>query len=494
MARKLGFASRLVPRFGLLWIFAAMLLCISGAGWWKFHRDLYVEERVVVEALKASGGKVACHHRDFGYFVGSSEEEGTDVPWDAPFQKPILMIVVEGAPSSAARDAALRLPRLKAYSETRPRHRVPPFRPDDWRGIEAFLGRELPALPDATLELALLDEPLPEGEPVTASETQRVSAEIYAGWRNPEAIPPRRLVVSETTYVAASPSVVEHPLRVDLFAPGCVLRYARNPRYGGSESVFQKLDDGLYGYKREASVRWRRQSRRDNLDAPLFRRFPDDDFPYMAPDFDSNGIVVSWIREGAPSFEFRRIARIDEVRYRIDFAPFEVPYDPSLDIGFGPPPTIQEWSCVLRSDLDWVPERSRLVQTQSFPGQPASRSERRLVQRFTREGKYVTLSERLSSGRTGSATAPRSPEVLHARYVTELDPAYHERAFNPLALDPDPWPAPRELPWLPWHRTTFVLGCALGLFLVGRKLMPREKSPVSADPEMAGDGESPPTD
>lgn len=64
MSRLAGF---LVPRFGVAWLLVAMLFLISAAGWWKFHRDLYVEEQAAVEVVKRSWAKIAVHRIDFQF-------------------------------------------------------------------------------------------------------------------------------------------------------------------------------------------------------------------------------------------------------------------------------------------------------------------------------------------------------------------------------------------------------------------------------------------
>lgn len=453
-----------------------MLLVVSAAGWWTFHRDLYVEEREVVEALKSSGQKVAFHHVDRRFFTMASEDEGTEIPWNAPLLEPIRMIYVDGAPSTEARDAALRLPQLTAYGQAS----LPgSTAKDNWRGIEALLRRPLPELPEHALDSARLELPLPEGSPLSESRAKQIAESIQAAWQNPDAVPPRRLVVRETSSEDSITTALpwrDLTVRVDVLEPGRGFSHSVYEGVAADETAALLLDDEVFWFRRSGANPWHRTSRRlhggDLLETTLFRRSPDDEFPYVAADFSGDGIVGRWMADVAPRYEIQQVAKVDDVRYRVDFAPFDVPFDEVRDRGSLGKPRIEQWSLVLRSDLDWAPEESRMVQSKIVQDRPNAleRSERRMAQRFVRVGDYVVLSERVASEERLGAPVLGPPDVTHSRYVTELDPEFDERVFDPLALDPEPWPERRELPWLRWYRVTFAIGCGLGLFLVGRKL------------------------
>jgi hypothetical protein len=341
-------------------------------------------------------------------------------------------------------------------------------------------------LPEWTLTAEDLDDALSAGEEVGAAESKRVAGAIRDAWRDPGAVPPRRLVVSEMKSDSADSffySCGEPMVRLHAIEPGRGLRYAANEGFDRGESATLVLDEEAYGFDRVVD-RWNRKSRYIDHDIPaetwLYREFPDEDFPFFASDFADGFVVRKRMLESDEPYRFDRIARIDDLRYRVDFSPFEVPHDEG--VFYAQPPQIAAWQCIVRSDLDWAPEAFRIVQSLARPGAPGPpvHHERLVRQRLRRVGDYVTLEEWVSRNIVGATPPAKSVGMLYSRYATEIDPELDERVFDPLAFDPEPWPDRRELPWLRWYRVTFVAGCGLGMFLIGRKLSPRRKP--SADP------------
>lgn len=492
MAKKSRLARWITPRFGLRWVFVGMLFLISAAGWWKFHRDLYVEEVAAIEGLLRSGAKVSAQRIDLPNFFPGADKPDLRVPWNAPLLEPFYVIQVDGDPSVEVRDAVLKLPGLRTYRES-----VLPYREysrtengDDNAAIETLLGRPLPALPEAKLSLDVLDEPLPEGTEVEAAEAENIAEQIRTAWRNPDANPPRRLVVSDTTTLGGTPSIGSgDPVRVDLFDAERGFRHTRD-RDDGAEDVWLAIDDSTFGHVRLKNG-WKRHIHRvakagERAESRVFRVYADEDYPYAAADF-SDYSVGRRLRESDEPYRFERIARIDDVRYRVDFLPFEIPPEKiGKMLVMGTISDVDEMSCVLRSDLDWVPEASRIVDASPPGGTSAWRRERTLVQRFRRTGGFVTIEERLTrdteaTGAVAGAIGNRG--TLRTLYVTELDPQFDERIFDPKTLDPEPWPARRELPWLRWYRVTFLLACGLTILSIGQRFWPRRATPT----EDAGD-------
>src|SRR5687768_14648294 len=94
-------------RFGTLSLFATMLLVVSAAGWWKFHRDLYVEEIMVLAELKKEAGGVYFDRLAQGEIVVTrSTQIDDEIPWDAPWINPVSMIWVQGEASESTRARA----------------------------------------------------------------------------------------------------------------------------------------------------------------------------------------------------------------------------------------------------------------------------------------------------------------------------------------------------------------------------------------------------
>jgi hypothetical protein len=225
-------------------------------------------------------------------------------------------------------------------------------------------------------------------------------------------------------------------------------------------------------YSRENGGEWRRRSRSADLqrNGHGFRSFPDDPFPYLAPDFGGFSTVTRAI-EAMPRFEFDRIAKFDDVRYRVDFKPFAAPPEGREAIVHVLDPQVTEWSLVLRSDLNWVPEESKIVQQiQQRHWKSPKRYERQISQRFRREGNHVLLTERTIRSNYGiPPDSPAASPLSNHLYAYDIDPEYDERIFDPSSLDPDAWLARRELPWLRWYRVTFLLGCGLAVALLARR-------------------------
>lgn len=470
--RRSGRFDFLVPRFGTGWLFVAMLLLISVAGWWKFHRDLYVEEVEVIRSLRSSAGKVVVR-RAGSIDVRPAEEEDFDggIPWNAPLLPRVEVLSVEGELKKELRNEAARLPRVKstALRPSPPSAGVRVVQTPGQFDFEAHLNRSLPESPPVTLSIESVSKPLPDGEPVDADEAARISDAIYDAWRDEDAIPSRAFVVCRSVSLQGPP---ESELEVNIVQPNRRLFFCDRDWFqqaaiqsdGISHNYFRNLTDAwsIRGRDAEADVQ-----RHDEV----YRRLPDDPFPYIAPDFYGAQTVQRAIT-AMPQFEFERIAKVDDVRYRIDFRPFAAGRN-ERDLQFNViDPQVTEWSLVLRSDLNWVPEESKMIQRiQQTSWNAPKNNERQISQRFRRDGGYVMLTERAVRGGGGPpGCSIGSPFSLHL-YASEINPEFDERIFDPSSLDQDAWPARRELPWLRWYRVTFLLGCGLAVALVGRRIM-----------------------
>lgn len=469
-----------VPRFGIGWIFVGMLLVISAAGWWKFHRDLYVEEVEVVRSLRKHAGKVTVRRSDLADFPPPAEEDfDRDIPWSAPLSPPIRRIYVEGELPSDVRSAVARLPRLKTLGIEPSRisgvvRIVGTSEPLDF---ETHLGRSLPEFPEPTLSAESESTPLPEGEEVDAEEAARIAAAIYAAWRNENVAPDRFLVVSRSTPIVGGTGAEDV---VHLVEPE--RRYHFYERQGFQRAVHLS-EEVRHDLWRQGGA-WRRDSRDSEAgverDDEVFRRFPYDEFPYLAPDF-FGFLMIARAVDAMPRFDFARVAKIDDVRYRVDFRPFAAPRS-ERDAGSNLiDPQVTEWNFVLRSDLDWAPEESTIVQSiQQSSWNVPKQHERRSSQRYRREGEHVLLTERISRDSSGPPGSLKASELAHHLYAYEMNPEYDERIYDPLSLDSDAWPDRRELPWLRWYRVTFLLGCGLAMALVSRRTMSKREKPGEA--------------
>lgn len=506
MPQRSRLARLLVPRFGTAWLFVGMLLLISAAGWWKFHRDLYVEEVEVLQKLRADGLSVIVRREDSGW--ASTPEDEAAIPWSAALLGPLQSLSIQGKPTTKQRNLALSLPRLSSYGEgptqeqysQELRRMLQEPRPDPF-DVGTFLGTELPQFEEYEIEEERLETPLPNGEPVSERETARIAETVFSAWRRSDAHPERYLERSES---------VDHDDQV-----------VREIRFRSGERAFDHdigtnrvdeeaiyvLEDGVEFLYLGRGGDWKRRRRKLNTNfadfAALHHYFPHDAFPYHGLNL-LNAECVLQTFDAMPRYELERVEKVDDVRYRVDFAPFAVDRIEDPDRSpFAANPKVLSWQCVLRSDLDWAPEEVRYVQQFQFQKQTkVSTRERRMVQRFRREGDKVLLVERLvqdDSVRSEAellaakrllgaeaALAFPPPRRSKMRYATNLEPAVRDRAFDPLSLDPEPWPARRELTWLRWYRVTFLFGCGLAVTLVGRRFMPkRSKSEAPDEPQGA---------
>src|SRR5690349_11713846 len=73
---------RLLPRFGLLTLFAAMLLLVSVAGWAKYHVDLKHEEDALLADLAKAGVGVVFGRSDEDLAVTASGSGDPETTWD----------------------------------------------------------------------------------------------------------------------------------------------------------------------------------------------------------------------------------------------------------------------------------------------------------------------------------------------------------------------------------------------------------------------------
>ncbi|HEV7280097.1 MAG TPA: hypothetical protein VGN57_07790 [Pirellulaceae bacterium] len=454
------------------WLFVGMLLLISAAGWWKFHRDLYVEEIQVIRALRNSGGRISVgRSRALDVRLTQEEDLSGEIPWNAPLLPAVERLYIEGELPDDVRDAAARLPRLK-YLLLEPARTNgiapapvihPPF------DYEAHLGRALPEPPASTLSAESVSTPLPEGEPVDADEAARIADAIYDAWSDEAAVPSRLLVVSRSASLSG-------PTKSQTVAQviGPDRRFLVREQNGVQQA--SDLSNGLRtNFLRGSGGAWRRQSRGADRqeNGHGFRSFPDEPFPYLAPDFGGFSTVTRAI-EAMPRLEFDRIAKIDDARYRVDFAPFAAPMNEHEALINVFDPRVTQWNLVLRSDLDWAPEEVKMVQQIQQTGWKSPRTyERQISQRFRREGDYVLLTERMVRSNYGlPPDSPVGSPLSNHLYAYQIDPQYDERIFDPRSLDSDPWAARRELPWLPWYVVTFLLGCGCAVALLVRRVAP----------------------
>lgn len=445
-------------RFGTLSLVATMLLVVSGAGWWTFHRDLYVEETKALEALQRGGLSVTAERGDG--WINPPEDEAA-IPWYAPLVAPLAKFHVEGDPSCELRDVALRLPRLKTYGEQpslEPRAALPwnsSIGSADW---ESYLGRPLPAFEERRLDLRRLEAPLPSGTPVDDAEAARIAAAIYAAWTNSGATPVRILQRHEDSLHVAKLWDEERGILLQGFG------------YGGRIECV--ADGTLSSYERFGN-RWKRVLRMRDENASCFRdstrNAHNDQFPFHGLSFNFSPIVVRTF-EAQSRYELDRVEKLDDTRCRVDFAPFEAARtSEERESGhLRADPRVESWRCVLRSDLDWAPEETSLVQALDYSDDGLDnpvRHERRVVQRFRREGPYVLLVERIvKKGVVGGPVQGRE----WTRFAADIDPDFAESAFDPLTLDEEVWAEPRPLPFWRWYRVTFAVSLAIFALLIGR--------------------------
>jgi hypothetical protein len=357
---------------------------------------------------------------------------------------------------------------LKLYSEEAPSSglNVVP-KGDDL--CEALLGRALPRFRPPTLHAESLERPLPEGDELDRARTAEIAEAIRMAWQRDRPVYPKRMVVEKT---ADEISGTRKELNVQIWEPDRLLTYVDMRSQPAILAVSDDVQRDQYSFDGawRRTIRGNRSAAIETGDAR--RGYPSEDYPYLGVDFHSSSVVSDAVLE-SERLEIVRAAKIDDVRYRVDFAPFHAPEAPS-DVEQRIEATVISWSAMLRSDLNWAPEELRLTEDIFYPAIRNSvgkrripeRHERRATQRFERSDEYVMLVERLSE-ETDFRTRPI---VTRERTLvtTEFNPGYNEAAFDPRTLDPVVWPGRRPLPFWRWYRVTFSIGLATFAFLIGR--------------------------
>lgn len=181
----------------LLALLGSALLAWGVVGWWRFHRDLYVEEEAALQALADEVGSV--RYRRAGELAplrnlknSSDEPEAVspEVPWSVPFLGRVEYVdadfvdsycgfLYSRTPSTQPiRDRVLSLPGLRGYRDI-----------DSGRaqvdGVDARrvdLGRPLPEPSIPELNAEDLEAEFPDGQSLDPAATRDVAQRIETAW------------------------------------------------------------------------------------------------------------------------------------------------------------------------------------------------------------------------------------------------------------------------------------------------------------------------
>lgn len=437
-------------RFGLLAIFAAMLIVISVAGWLRSELDLYREEQAILAEFAKAGCTPAAFRGEIDVSKLNQKTPSKRTQYVPDWLKRASWITVTGDPPDDLRRRALALPTLRCFDV---RQKEP------WRRFraplatlppsESLLGRKLPEIRDAAIDRETLSAPLPDGETIEGQEREQILKAVGEAWRSEAPTPPRYAKRIEVTGVEA--------MTVDLLRDGASFWCVQYGPHVATEerrllTLCDSRDEFGLAYENE---RWR------------IERQADADLHYLwrlrsAAEFSKTGLPrVSWddrnLNEKILS-HVARVARVDGDRIRLEMHPFEVDY--SFPKAGQKSVAIEAMTLILREDLGWAvaSERTEFVPTVA---NVRGSTKRFLLERvYERREGFVLPIEELR----GPSYPPK-----RTRYAWELNPD-----LDPSIFDPNRYLAEPLLPRtraFPWWLVTFALGCLFGIYLILQKIV-----------------------
>ncbi|HEV7281726.1 MAG TPA: hypothetical protein VGN57_16105 [Pirellulaceae bacterium] len=469
-------------RFGLLAVFAAMLILISGAGWFRSELDLYREEQAIVAEVAKAGCRTHAFRGplDATILEGRQKEGGA---WYEPdwLRRMTSLSIIGDPPESLLRRAAA-LPTLQSLSvspidpsqpvSVAPLPALPTFPP-----YYEMIGRTLPQFREPSIDAgAPFSEP-PDGEEIEGAERAAVLESMRAIWRRDTnelpahdaktvaGLPARFIKRIHAAGSHSLPGFDPMEMKIDLIRDGEFYWSMQRvlPDHPENRMLTLKNDEGEYGLTYDGKA-WRFCQRADADIHPLWAQQTAHTYshnelprPYLWRDFPHATILD----------HVARISRIDGRRLRLDVEPFEVDVTkiPAFPASFD----VEEMTLVLREDMDWAvgSERSRVT---IVSGTTRSSPNIYVVERtFERRDGYVLPIEEVRGWQSPSAGERVDYPTARTRYAWELNPDLDPAVFDPNRYLAEPLP-PRTRPF-PWWFVTLALGVGTVAFLFARVMV-----------------------
>jgi hypothetical protein len=417
-------------RFGLLSVFAAMLLAVSAGGWAKFHWDLHQEEQAVLAALAEAGCDVHVR-RELPPEEASATPPTTSEPafWDEYlFRIRVLAVTGDASPELRRRIAELpELEQLQIYerSEGKPPGVGPALPPP-----EKILGKATPQFERSRLDLAMADEPHPEGTKLSDQELAELVAEIREAWTE-RPTPGRFARIEEYDVFGWGLLRVVHARDGEAYL---VCEDQEPAHLRGPMRPQLHFADGESSHSLEPIEEGWRVLGRISAEIPdrLHYRPPSPD-GYVNPKFAFDPAELDHVASAQ---------RLEGGRIRLLFEPYvrRLPDVPGTTI------PVEEQSLILDGGLDWSPVSLREINR----SRPVS-----CEYRFERIGGYVLPVEAVQSG-------------SRTRVAWAIEPEFDPGTFSLEGYFDPPVPARRDLPFWRWYRVTFAVSLALFALLIGR--------------------------
>ncbi|HEV7282816.1 MAG TPA: hypothetical protein VGN57_21600 [Pirellulaceae bacterium] len=509
------------PQFGLLTLFAMMLLFVSGAGWFRFQYDLYQEEEEILADLVEAGCQIVVHRHDLVSFEGEPFYwHWLGVPY---FGRVRVLAAYQGTPSHDLIERAARLPFLESFD-----CRSGGSRPQRYPDSAPILAPSPPQAATPNVEA-----PLPRGEVLNRDATDELLRTWKAAWASPSEVPYGTLRIRDPYGYGPLPSASTTPEysagdKFIAYGPGGSMRYMSGTLdpdgYGplpfASTTPEYFAEDIFIAYGPGGSMRYmsgtldlKTLERVSSLDLESgrfiermresgeFARYHIDgraaDFRQHATGRASLEFALQELQAMERKAEFvdpttnlhlAKAYRLDDARCRIDFVPIVILREDGT--------TEDEISlnAVFMEADDYPLEAFDLAVSRSDSTGVVPPSEMQFRWRGTlsrHADQYL-----VDSAASDMPMANRGSPSLPLQHRTELISIAYDLTPPPdSAFDPAAWNAvefldPRPLPIWRWYRVTFAIGVVLLGFILMRNVVSRFRRKWEALPSSERMGDS----
>lgn len=458
----------------LLALLGLALLAWGVVGWWRFHRELFVEEELALQALADEIGAVRYRRagevaplRNLKNSVDASETISPEVPWSVPFFGRVEYVdadVVDfycgfryrRTPSTQpVRDRVLRLPGLRGYRDMDSGQAQ--AEGVDSRRVD--LGRPLPKPPIAELNAEDLEVEFPEGQTLNPAATRDYAQKIETAW-NVERPTRSRLVRLRQSRgeVGSSPATQDLLLLVD--GARRLWIALDGPAYSplGKDRLANAVllsDQGLWELSlNDNRTEVRKFARRELPESREIRDvwFPD---PFGPPEdlkgfnYDSSVSLCHWLL-GTSGEKIVRVDRVSDSSLRLESEGRE-----TTETG----PYAWRFRALVREDLDFAVERWDFSSGYIEAGQELAlkRREIRRLETIDGEPSVVESLHDAIERPGGYAHIDYADRRTHSLAEIEYDPAYSAAALDPASYGAK-IPEPPSLPAFRSYRLASAAG------------------------------------
>lgn len=456
------------PQFGLLTLFAAMLLFVSAAGWFRFQYQLYQEEEEVLAAGAAEGYQVIAHRHGLVSFEGEPfYQHWLGVPY---FDRIRTLGVsdpkyVFGAPGPAPDfvERAASLPFLEAFQ----------------CGFSGILPQRypqdapIPAPPRPEAPAIDVEEPLATGERLDGVEADELFREWRAAWSSPSTMPygTQRIRQAGAQYGHLNGMPPEY------FCDDQFVAYGPGGSMYGSGGFLNLTNAEARSDFHMIDGRFIEQSRHAGEFADYYFGERAAGFRQHATGRASLEFALQELQAMELKAEFvapttvlhgKRAYRVNGDRCRIDFAPIVMLRDDGT--------TRDELSLsAVFMDVDDYPLEafdlavSRTDSTGAVPPSEMLFRWRGALSRHADRYLVDAFASDLPMANRASPSLPLQHHIETKSIAYDLTPP-PDSAFDPSSWNAIEFPDPRPLPFWRWYRATFAISVALFAYLALRRL------------------------